>query len=86
MRVATGAARCALLDDRPLRLAELPSLLADLAAAGLAPRCLCAANGSPCRGAGPGLGLDAAALQAGLEQRLPQAMPARTPVVPASCR
>ncbi|HEH4307133.1 TPA: non-ribosomal peptide synthetase, partial [Pseudomonas aeruginosa] len=30
----------ALLDDRPLRLAELPSLLADLAAAGLAPRCL----------------------------------------------
>ena len=30
----------ALLDDRPLRLAELPSLLADLAVAGLAPRCL----------------------------------------------
>ncbi len=65
----------ALLDDRPLRLAELPSLLADLAAAGLAPRCLWRSERiALVEALAPGLGLDAAALQAGLEQRLPQAM------------
>ncbi|MBG4240429.1 pyochelin non-ribosomal peptide synthetase PchE [Pseudomonas aeruginosa] len=65
----------ALLDDRPLRLAELPSLLADLAAAGLAPRCLWRSERlALVEALAPGLGLDAAALPAGLEQRLPQAM------------
>ncbi|MFF6484772.1 phosphopantetheine-binding protein, partial [Pseudomonas aeruginosa] len=65
----------ALLDDRPLRLAELASLLADLAAAGLAPRCLWRSERlALVEALAPGLGLDAAALQAGLEQRLPQAM------------
>ncbi|MER1230705.1 hypothetical protein AAA610_29450, partial [Pseudomonas aeruginosa] len=52
----------ALLDDRPLRLAELPSLLADLAAAGLAPRCLWRSERlALVEALAPGLGLDAAA-------------------------
>ncbi|MER1064459.1 hypothetical protein AAA622_30070, partial [Pseudomonas aeruginosa] len=65
----------ALLDDRPLRLAELPSLLADLAAAGLAPRCLWRSERlALVEALAPGLGLDAAAGPAGRAPRLPPAM------------
>ncbi|MER0707138.1 hypothetical protein AAA543_30335, partial [Pseudomonas aeruginosa] len=69
----------ALLDDRPLRLAELPSLLADLAAAGLAPRCLWRSERiALVEALAPGLGLDAAALQAGQVELLPHALRPQT--------
>ncbi len=75
MRVATGAARCGLA-RRP---AAAPGGVAE--PVGRSRRCGTGAalpvaqrTARPGRGAGTGLGLDAAALQAGLEQRLPQAM------------
>ncbi len=56
-----------------LGLAELPSLLADLAAAGLAPRCLWRSERlALVEALAPGLGLDAAALQAAWSNACPR--------------
>lgn len=65
----------ALLDDQPPRLAELPALLTEVSASGLAPRCLWRSERiALIEAEAPGIGLDPAALRAGLEERLPQAM------------
>lgn len=75
----------ALLDDRPLRLPDLPALQSDIADAGLAPRCLWRSERiALVEAVSPGTGLDPARLQAGLEARLPQAMrPERLWCLPA---
>lgn len=74
-----------LIDDRPLRLPALPALLADIADAGLAPRCLWRSERiALVEAVSPGIGLDPARLQTGLEQRLPPAMrPERLWCLPA---